>query len=161
MASKLFSLEYIRKRLFTENEQFVKARKGCNIKFHYYIGPFVMSSLDLSIVEQILESFNFQEAQRINYDPKKIVSKRKKTSRCGTFENQEVKGLAALANAEDVINEKYIADVRSRALESHGTINPQELDIQTPMKKDKGNNRSLDEATRMEVDTTIQVKELK
>lgn len=42
MTSRLFSIEYIRKRLFTEKEQFLKARNGCNIKFHYSIVPFVI-----------------------------------------------------------------------------------------------------------------------
>lgn len=42
MTSSLFSLEYIRQRLFTKKEQSLKAKKGCNIKFHYAIGPFVI-----------------------------------------------------------------------------------------------------------------------
>ena len=145
MLSWLFSLEYIRYRLFTEKEQFLKVKKGCNIKSHYSIGPFVIkSTLALPIVEQMLESFNFQEAQRMNYDPKKIISNIKKKSICGTFEHQEVQGLTTLANVE-AVNVDYIIDKISRALESHGTLNPQEPDIQTPMKKDKGNTISHDE----------------
>ena len=70
----------------------MNSRKGSNIKFHYSIGSFVIKSrLALPIVEQILESLNFQEAQRINYDPKKIIPNKKKINRCGTFWHQEVK----------------------------------------------------------------------
>ena len=99
MRSKLFALEYIRQRLFTKKEQFLKAKKGCNIKFHYSIGPFVIkSTLALPIVEQILESFNFQEAQRINYDPKKIILNGKRKIICGTLEHKEVQGLTTLEN---------------------------------------------------------------
>lgn len=69
--------------------------------------------------------------------------------------------MTTLANAEAIINEDYIADERSRASESQSTLNLQELDIQTPMKKDKSNKRSHDEETRMEVDTTTSSKRIK
>ena len=93
----------------------MKARKGCNINFHYAIGPFViMSRLDLPIVDQIIESLNFQEAQKIIFYPKKTISNRKKIKRCGTFEYDEVKGLEALENAKAIINVEYIEDERNR-----------------------------------------------
>ena len=57
----------------------MKAKEGWNTRLHYSIGPFVIkSSLAPPIVEQLLESFNFQESQRINYDPKKVISNRKR-----------------------------------------------------------------------------------
>ena len=162
MTSWLFALEYIRQSLFTEREQFSKARKGCNIKFHYSIGKFViMSSLAMKIVEKILESLNFQEAQRINYDPKKIISNMKKLNRCGTFENQEIKGLEALANVEAVINKDYIVDERSRELESQGTVNLQGLNIQTPMKKTKVIRDPMMRQQEWRLILELQVKELK
>ena len=158
MTSSLFASEYIRQRLFTKNDQLLKAKKGCNIKLHYAIGPFVIkSSLALLIVEKLLESLNFQEAQRVNYDPKKIIANRKKINRCGTFEHQEIKGLVALENAKGVINKDCIADENRKASKSEGVVkqnNIQRLDIQTPMQKDKGNNRSHDETIEMEIDAT-------
>ena len=78
-----------------------------------------------------------------------------------TFEHQEIKGFAALENVEVVINEDYIADESSRASGSEGTKNLQGLNIETPMKKDKGNKRSHDEVARMEVDTTTSSKRIK
>ena len=115
----------------------MKDKKWCNIKFHYAIGPFVIkSSLALPIVEKLLESLNFQEAQRVNYNPKKIIANGKKINRCGTFEHHEIKGFPSLANAEDVIDEDCIADESSKASESQGFVNKnnlQRLDIQTPM----------------------------
>ena len=68
-------------------------------------------------MEQILESLNFQEAQRINYDPKGIISIRKKISIYGTFENQEVLDLTSLENTK-VVNMDHIIDESSRALGS-------------------------------------------
>lgn len=165
MTSRVFSLEYIRQRLFTKDEQFLKAKKGCNIKFHYAIKPFVIkSSLTLPIVEKLLGSLNFQEAQRVNYDPKKIIANSKKINRCGPFEHQEIKGLAALANANVVIHEDCIADESSKASKSQGVVNQnnlQRLDIQTPMQKDKGNKRSHDEIAKMEIDATASSKRVK
>ena len=43
-----------------------------------------------------------------------MISNSKRTSRCGTFEHQEVKGLTTLANEEVVINKDYIVDESSR-----------------------------------------------
>ena len=102
----------------------MKAKKGCNIKFHYAIGPFVIkSSLALPIVEQLLESLNFQESQRVNYYPEKIIANRKKINTCGTFEHHEIKGLVALANAKAIIDEDCIEDESSKASESQGVVN--------------------------------------
>lgn len=44
LTTSLFSLEFIRQRLFTEKEHFLKYKKGCNIKFHYTVGPFVIKT---------------------------------------------------------------------------------------------------------------------
>ena len=77
--SKVFAIEYIRKRLFTEKEQILKDKNGCNIKFHYVVGPFVIkSSLALPLVEKMLESMKFQKAQKANFDPGKIIAERQR-----------------------------------------------------------------------------------
>jgi hypothetical protein len=56
----------------------------------------------LPIVEKLLESIKFQEAQNISYDPKKIIVSRKQASKCGPFEHQEIEGIESLANLEVV-----------------------------------------------------------
>ena len=68
--------------------------------------------------------------------------------------------MTALENAE-VVNVDYITDESSRSSESQGTLNPQELDIEIHMKKDKGNKRFHDEATRMEIEITASNKSVK
>ena len=71
---RLFSLEFLRHRLFVEQEHFVKHKKGSNIKFKYTIEPFVASNNGaLQIVEDILKGMNFKKEQAINYDPKGII----------------------------------------------------------------------------------------
>ena len=39
LTDRLFALEFVRQRVHTENEHFLNNEKGCNISFHYTIGP--------------------------------------------------------------------------------------------------------------------------
>ena len=83
-------------------------KKGCNIKFHYVIGPFVIkSSQALPVIENILESMRFQEETKVNYDPKGIIEKRRLDSKSPTFRHQEVPGLLEIANSESVIHDQF------------------------------------------------------
>ena len=82
----LFALEFMRQRLHSEKENFLKVKKGCNIKFHYTNGPFVIkSSQVLPVIEKILKSMSLQEASKINYDPKGIIARRRLDNKCPTF----------------------------------------------------------------------------
>ena len=78
----------MRRRLYSEKQKFLKVKKGCNIKFHYVVGPFVIkSSQALSVIEKILESMRFQEATKVNCDPKGILSKRRLDGKCPIFKH--------------------------------------------------------------------------
>ena len=75
LKTRLFPLEFIRHSRFTKKKHFLKYKKGCNIKFHYTVSPFVInSSLNFPIVEKLLESMEFQEDQKTSYDPRKIIA---------------------------------------------------------------------------------------
>ena len=41
----VFALEFARQRIHTEKEHFLNNKKGCNISFHYSIGPFGINSI--------------------------------------------------------------------------------------------------------------------
>ena len=45
----------------------------------------------------------FQEASKVNYDPKGIISKIRLDSKCPIFKHQEVLGLLEIANSKSVI----------------------------------------------------------
>lgn len=74
---RIFSLEFIRQRIISEIESFIKLHKASNIKFPFVIGPFVVKSRScLSQVKAKLKDFGFSEIQGRKYDPHQIISKR-------------------------------------------------------------------------------------
>lgn len=98
---RLFALEYVRKRLHLEKGHFISVKKACNIKFHFVIDPFVIkTSSALFVVDKLLKNMKFQEAQRIKYDPRQIISNRRLKNKSGLLEHQEVEGLRVLENME-------------------------------------------------------------
>ena len=44
LTDMIFSLNFSRKRIHREKEHFLNVKKGCNISFHYTIGPFVIKT---------------------------------------------------------------------------------------------------------------------
>ena len=71
---RLFALEFLRQRLFVEQEHYLKHKKGSSIKFKYTIEAFVASdNIALQIVEDILKGLNFKKEQAMRYDPKGII----------------------------------------------------------------------------------------
>jgi len=41
---RIFSLEFIRQRIISETEHFLKAHKASNLKFPFMVGPFVVNN---------------------------------------------------------------------------------------------------------------------
>lgn len=71
LTPRLFALEFMRQRLHSKKDHFVNVKKTCNIKVHFRIEPFVIKSNSyFPIIENLLESINFQTAQQIKYDPR-------------------------------------------------------------------------------------------
>ena len=104
---RIFTFEFARQRIHIENEHFLNIKKGCNISFHYTIGPFViMSSQTVQILTDILESMKLQRTKRINYDPRGVMATRKKAVRIQAVKHQEIAGVAERENAEVISLEK-------------------------------------------------------
>jgi hypothetical protein len=96
----IFSLEFARQRIHTENEHFLNIKKGCNISSHYTIGPFVIEiSQIVQILIDILDAMKLQRTKKINYDPKGIMAERKKAIRAQAFIHQEVASFSERANS--------------------------------------------------------------
>ena len=82
----------------------------------------------------------------------------------GPFEHREVEGLRALANLENVQEDLQMLDVSNRVHEYQGVavkINPLTMNIQTLVKNDNVNKRSLAEVIDMEVDEQSSSKRTK
>ena len=78
LTPRIFALQFMRQRLYAEEEHFREFKKSSNIKFPLKVGPFIFKNKSaLMIVEKLLEIMDFQKEQRINYDPHHIISKRK------------------------------------------------------------------------------------
>ena len=63
------------KRLCLEEEHFGIFKKYSDVKFPFKIGPFIFKNkAALNIVEKLLEAMEFHKMERINYDPRQIIS---------------------------------------------------------------------------------------
>ena len=68
------------------------------MKCKYTMEPFVVTSTsDLSIVQAIFRSMNFQLDRKIKYDPKHVISQRKESCKIGTYGHQDDEELATKA----------------------------------------------------------------
>jgi hypothetical protein len=96
-----FSLEFIRQRIISETEHFLKMHKVSNLKFPFIIGPFVVKTRSfLSQIQAKLKEFGFSQLQGRIYDPHQVISKRILISKHGPYEHEHVEGFDRLANLE-------------------------------------------------------------
>ena len=78
LTPRMFSLEFIRRKLDLENEHFINFRKASEIKFPWKIGPFIIKDkVALLMVEGLMQEMNFKKDTPINYDPHHIISQRR------------------------------------------------------------------------------------
>ena len=74
----LFVLEFLRQRLFVENEIFIKHKKVSSMKFKFTLEPFVVEFVHVvTIIDQIMKSMNFKTYKSLRYNPKKVIHQRK------------------------------------------------------------------------------------
>jgi hypothetical protein len=101
LTPRIFSLEFIRQRIISETEHFLKAHKASNLKFPFVVGPFVVKRKScLPQIQSKLNEFGFTQLQGRRYDPHQVISKRILASRQGPYEHEHVEELDKLANLE-------------------------------------------------------------
>jgi hypothetical protein len=87
LTPRIFSLEFIRQRIISETEHFLKEHKASNLKFPFIVGPFVVKNKScLPQIQSKLSEFGFTQLQGRKYDPHQIISKRRLASRQGPYE---------------------------------------------------------------------------
>ena len=70
----VFTLDFIRKRIFANEEHFTMHRNDSWIKYPINFGPFVVKKpTTLAMVEKVLNAMNFQVTHAQNYDPNGII----------------------------------------------------------------------------------------
>jgi hypothetical protein len=105
LTPRIFSLEFIRQRIISETEHFLKAHKASNLKFPFIVGPFVVKNKScLPQIQSKLSEFGFTQLQGRKYDLHQIISKRRLVSKQGPYEHEHVEGFDKLANLETCVD---------------------------------------------------------
>ena len=88
LTPRIFSLEFMRQRLQSEEEHFGAFKKSSNIKFPLKVGSFIFKRKGaLVFIEKLLESMEFQKGPKINYDPHHVMSLRKQANKNKPFDH--------------------------------------------------------------------------
>ena len=75
LTPRIFALEFMRQRLYAEEEHFEAFKKYSNVKFPLKVGPFIFKNKSaLLVIEKLLEVMDFQKEKKVNYDPHHIIS---------------------------------------------------------------------------------------
>lgn len=146
LTPRLFSLEFIMKKLYFEIEHFLNHKKVSNLKFPFNVGPFIVKTKStLHIIERFLKVMGFKEVEKIRYGPHQIICHRKKKNKSAPFENQTIEGMDKISNLESF--QEYEHGSQSDAIQK----NPRNLVVPTPQKVDLENKRVISDVTDMEI----------
>jgi hypothetical protein len=105
LTPRVFSLEFIRKRIISETEHFLKLHKASNLKFHFIIGPFIAKTRScLSHIQVKLKEFGFSQLQGRIYGPHQIMSKRILMNKQAPYEHEHVEGFDKLEKIQVCTN---------------------------------------------------------
>jgi hypothetical protein len=101
LTPKDFSLEFIRHRIISEIENFLKLNKASNLKFPFIIGPFIFKARScLSHIQANIKEFGFAQLQGRRCDPHRIISKRRLMKKQAPYEHEHVEGFDKSENLE-------------------------------------------------------------
>ena len=74
LTTSVFTVELIRQRISTDEENFTVHRKDTWIKYPINFRPFIVKKpTALPMVEKVLKAMNFEVTHAQNYDPKGII----------------------------------------------------------------------------------------
>jgi hypothetical protein len=101
LTPRVFSLEFIKQRIISETEHFLKMHKASNLKFPFIIGPFVANTRScLPQIQAKLSEFGFTQSQGRKYEPHRVISRRSMMIKQGPYEHEHVEGFDKLVNLE-------------------------------------------------------------
>ena len=83
----------------SEQEHFGSFKNSSDVKFPFNIDPFILKNkATLNIVGKLLEAMEFQKTERLNYDPRQIISQRRQQNKNKAFKQQSVEGMDKIVN---------------------------------------------------------------
>ena len=155
---RLFSLEFLRQRLISENDNFIKHKKASSLKFVFILEPFVVKTFfAANITDQILSSMRFDTDKALRYDPKGVMHQRRIEMNLKGYDAEQDEVLAALANTN--LLEQIECGNGSSNNQNQNTQDQQPIkqaQIPTPFKVEKSLKRPS--ADTMEVGENTSVK---
>jgi hypothetical protein len=96
---RIFSLEYIRQRLNSDQVNFVSKKRKATFKLKKEVGPFVVNNrAALQVVEILLQEMNFQQGEIWHYDPYSIISTKRIEVDLSPYEHHSQPQLEQLMN---------------------------------------------------------------
>ena len=70
LTPRVFSMDFIRQKLFVEIEHFLKYKKSNDLKYPWGVGPFTIKNKGaFPMVEGLIKELLFEIEPAINYDP--------------------------------------------------------------------------------------------
>ena len=100
-ARRVYALEYIRQALKADQLHFVPAKKGYILRLPTHISPFVVNSRHaLPIVKKLLQGMDLRQGQAWAYDPREIISNRRKRNRSAPYVHEPRPFIEWKANME-------------------------------------------------------------
>jgi hypothetical protein len=152
LTPRIFSLEFIRQRITSETQHFLKLHRASNLKFLFVIGPFIVKSRScLSQVQAKLAEFGFAQLHGRRYDSHQIIFKRRQMNKSAPYEHEYVEGFDKLDNLEFCVDiETTLQPVQTQQMEValqpiQNQLAPQKLMIKIP-KESVYSKRSSSEA---------------
>jgi hypothetical protein len=109
LTPRVFDLEFIRQRIISETEHFLKLHKESNLKFPFIIGPSVVKTRPyLSQIQAKIKEFGFSQLQGRIYDPHQVISKRRLINKHAPYEHEYVEGFNKLESLETCVDMEAI-----------------------------------------------------
>ena len=70
LTPRIFALDFMRQRLYAEEEHFEAFKKYSDVKFPLKVGLLIFKTKSaLLVIEKLLEVMDFQKEEKMNYDP--------------------------------------------------------------------------------------------
>jgi hypothetical protein len=101
MTPRIFSLEYVRKRLNSDEIHFVPNKYKVTFKLKKEVGPFIVNTRStLQVTTKILSALGLQQGEPWNYDPHGIISSKIISHGKSPYQHQQKEQLELLENQD-------------------------------------------------------------